>query len=708
MEARSEFTDLKRLNIPAAKIRLPVKLEEGEGLKKLRRAVKPTSLRGNVFFCPSCRSVFNIDFLAYNLCPKCKRPLEERFQIHLRDLSAQYVGKKVLIKTMVAGESPPKAFHPSVKAYCDICGKEAEANLLSEDAARALAAILSRDLTVEQVMRDSLPQTGCSSRRGKHFWIIEEVEEPFDYREIFLRDIIGLEEVAERSVTARNYRAYLLGKPPAEKKVYVEGEVVVAPKSSELILLVRNAFPLGETAEGFKLKNEDIQALKQLQRLNYEALLSFADRYVAPKIVGREYAKLSSLLAASSVTWIKVGKGFPLERGCLRVLFVGDPRTAKGSIVEWYSEELGVGEHGVGEAASRAGLLYYIDPESNTLIWGLLVQSDLSLVGIEGLHGLPSEQLAEFRESLHNMRVEVSKKVSGSAWARCRIIADANSRVPMSCEVYPALAVTKVECLRDPVDITRWDLIIPFSSTDVPAEKIAEGGVVSDDYEEKLHIIRKLIYWAWSRKIDQIHFTEEALKEAKTATPKLINEYAVDEVPLIHNAILGTILRLACSFAVLTFSSPDGEKLEVKTEHVVMADRLLKELAEMWDLAGLKHAYGKTELTEEEREKVEKLLKESEVVRRVLIEIAVQPVKSNILALKLQCNASYLRDKVGELKASGLVKSTSQGYALTPKGALVVRNMILNTSPSNSPSSPPNKTNSQKGRGVFDDYGGGA
>jgi len=679
---------LKKFEIPIAKIRLPVTYA---GVEKRLKKLDKTEPKGAVGFCPSCKKVY-VDN-PNNLCPICKQPLQIRFFTHLWNLGAEHVGRKVLVKALIAGESQPKAFYPFVEARCGRCGTIAQVDLLAEGASRALVAIFSRDLTAEQIIRDSLEKDGCEEG-GKHKWSIEEVGEPQDYRELFLRDIFDFEEVTEKSVTARNYRAYFLGKPPSEKKVLLDGEVVLTPKN-ELVLLVREATPLDDFSQRTTLTEHDLKQLQQLQGMSFEGLLNFADSYVAPRIVGREYAKLCSLLTACSPTWIKVG--YSIERGCLRTLFIGDPRTGKGSIIEYYAETLKIGEHGVGEAASRAGLLYFVEPETNTLIWGLLVQADLGLIGIEGLHGLPSEQLAEFREALHNMRVEVSKKVSGSAWARVRILADANTPIPLSNEVYPALAITKVKCLQDPIDVTRWDLMVPFASTDVPPEKIAEGRELPADYEEKLLLLKKLIGWVWSRRVDQITFSAEALAKAKAAAPKLIEEYAVDEVPLIHNATLETLLRLACSFAALTFSSPDGKQLVVKEGHVEMAGRLVRELAELWDLAGLKAALGSRELSDEEYEKVEKLLKESEVARRLLNEIALRPERSNILANKLGCNASYIRDVANEFKALGLVKTTSRGYALTAKGAYVVRHLLLKPPPT--PPNKTNKTNSQKGGG---------
>ncbi|MCP8320513.1 MAG: hypothetical protein H3Z52_06195, partial [archaeon] len=463
---------IKKFEIPIAKIRLPIKHVSEEELKHPKK-VEKIEPEGLVSYCPNCKEIYVKAKLPNNLCVKCKQPLDERFLIHLWKLGAEYVGKRGLIKAMIAGESEPKAFHPIIEARCSKCNSKAEADLVSQDALRALVSILARDLTVEQIMRDSLPIGGCVDE-GQHFWIVEETGDPQDYRELFLRDIIGLEEMAERSVTARNYKAFIIGKPPSEKKALVDAEVVVAPKTNELTLLIKDVTPIGELGEEFKLTDEDIKKLKQFQELNFEGTLNLSDIYIAPQIVGRAFAKLCSLLTASSVTWIKIG--FITERGCLRCLFIGDPRVGKGSIVESYSENMKIGEHGMGEAASRAGLLYFVDPESNTLIWGLLVQADLGLVAVEGLHGLPSEQLAEFREALHNMRVEVSKKVSGSAWARVRILADGNTPIPMANEVYPALAITKVRCLQDPIDVTRWDLMMPFASTDVSPEKIAEGG----------------------------------------------------------------------------------------------------------------------------------------------------------------------------------------------------------------------------------------
>lgn len=167
---------------------------------------------------------------------------------------------------------------------CSRCNSEAKADLLTEDAPRGLVAILSKDLTVEQIMRDSLPIVGCDDDDDKkHSWIIEEVGEPQDYRDLFLRDIFGLEEMAERSITARNYKSFLIGKPPFERKVLVDAEVV-APKTNELTLLIKGVIPIGELGEEFKLTDQDIENFKQFQRLDYGGLLTFADGYIAPQI----------------------------------------------------------------------------------------------------------------------------------------------------------------------------------------------------------------------------------------------------------------------------------------------------------------------------------------------------------------------------------------------------------------------------------------
>ncbi len=47
------------------------------------------------------------------------------------------------------------------------------------------------------------------------------------------------------------------------------------------------------------------------------------------------------------------------------------------------------------------------------------------------------------------------------------------------------------------------------------------------------------------------------------------------------------------------------------------------------------------------------------------------------LAVKLGCNFSYLRDVLSQLRAKDLVTRRSEGYDLSPRGATVVRELIL-------------------------------
>jgi hypothetical protein len=626
-----------------------------------------------VRYCVECKTVFDSNPSPIAACPTCSLPTEERQLVKLWKLDASLVGQRVLARILVAGESQQKAVHLRYSASCS-CGENHEVDLSTDET--AIVRILTHFTRPETIVTRLLPMDSGDSEH-RHRWRIQPKGPALDYRILKARDLVEIEETGEKALTTRDYYSILFLKLPAEKKLLIDGTVLIHPKRDDLILLVRDCAPLSSVAEDFKLTSEDVEKLNVLQNFDYDQILEELDKTIAPQIIGRSLAKVSSAITVCSLNWLPpLAEGQAPVPGCCRTWLIGDPRTGKGSTSRWWKEVAGLGEYGFGEAASRAGLLYWVDSESVVIVWGLLVQADLGLAILEGMHGLPQEQVPEFREALAQQRVEVRKKASGVAWARARILADANpSKLLREC-VFPCQALGHVKCFVDPADLTRVDIAIPFGDDDVPFSEIQKSVEYAQRKGLEIALLQKLALWAWSRRISDIEITSEAMKSARVLFEEL-QQYKTGHIPLIHAGSFSTVLRVSAAFAVLTFSSPDGNHLRVEAKHVDFAKRLFVEMLESWAFAEFIQATGKPQITPEEFTEIGTYLESSSVAREALRELSFHRLPGKDLATKLGCSHGYLRDILGQLRAKNLLTRRSEGYDLTPNGVEIVRKLIL-------------------------------
>jgi Mn-dependent DtxR family transcriptional regulator/DNA-directed RNA polymerase subunit M/transcription elongation factor TFIIS len=646
------------------------------------------SADANVSYCPGCGFIQSVDQCKMeldarsndestgNICVSCKLPLEERRLVSLRTMRAKDLNVPALVKIRVSAETQQKAVNTKYNAHCEKCGESREIDLLAPEMADTLIQLLTKSSRAEFTINKFLPRkVGAGDEKHSHKWLLTPIEAS-DYRILQIRDLVGLEEVSEKSLVARDYTAYFLSTLTSNKTLVLDGEVFVNPRNDDLTFLSTRAHPLANSVEDFRLdERKTLELKKLLSSNNYEELLSLADCTIAPIIVGRALAKLASLVATCSPNWFRVkGVEDPVP-GCIKLMLVGDKRTGKGTIARWYYYTLAVSEHGIGESASRAGLLYCVDSDKKMILWGLLPQADLGLATIEGLHGISSDQLAEFREALVSQKVKVNKKVTGEAWCRARIIADANASKNLKDFVFPVQAILSVPCFLDPVDIVRWDLFVAFDEDSVSMRQITELKA-PPGRPLPLDILRNLVMFAWSRKIDQIVVTDEAIEYARKSVVENLSKYRTGEIPLLHNGSLWSLLRISIAFAILTFSV-EGENVLILQRHAEMAENLIKELLDQWEIEQYIRNMGATTVTDEDLDELINWLKGKEAACAVLRELSIRSWQGNDLAKRIGYDDGHTRNTMSQLRSRELVMRRAGSYTLTAKGAALVKKQFL-------------------------------
>ena len=230
-------------------------------------------------FCPRCGQSFDSNPEAVALCKDCSLPTEPRIGLTLHGMEAKHIGVKALLKTHIVGESTQLAFESKFAATCEGCGDEHEFDFLGKENQSNLLEAITRITLPSRSVLSTLPRKNGDHQ---HQWKITKTMMG-DYREVRMRDVTELEDIAEKSQVTKDYKGFMLGSVPSEKRVLCDAEIFAHPRTNELTILVRKAFPLRYSLEGFKLKDKEVASLRKLEQFDYDRLLLTADRTVCAR-----------------------------------------------------------------------------------------------------------------------------------------------------------------------------------------------------------------------------------------------------------------------------------------------------------------------------------------------------------------------------------------------------------------------------------------
>jgi DNA-binding MarR family transcriptional regulator len=605
------------------------------------------------------------------------------FETKLSKIEAFLVGKKVKFKALLVGEAVGFALEKKACLVCENCGENFfEFDLSDEKNFLLTYARIKKQKLEPNTLNIDMPRLGCGKdRKRPHSFKFE-----FEQNDLVNLSILYVKELPEeidafsdeeyQSLASKTWKIYYLGIPKNVKRIQVEAYTVKNPSTNEIEFISYNIKPLEDEFLAIKITREDHQTFKRYFS-DDNLFPTILEDQIAPHIVGRNFAKLSMLLTLHSPYKIPDIFNSRLIRGSLRTIWIGDTKTGKsemGRDVTYMFYK--IGELIFGETSSRAGLTYTIDTENRTIIWGALPTNDRKFVFIDGIHSITSEEIEQMREVLEQDVVKVSRSVSGERLARVRIIATLNpNHPPMKNYYYKVQALMDTNVFRNPVDITRWDIIIPFTNEDVEGNVIAEAR--PKERPIPYEIFRRHIFWVWALEPNQIRYSEDA-KEKIIEFSKELFVYISSQCPLIHAGVRDHLTRLAVAFACLRHSVLFDENgnflcVEVMKEHVEQAKEFLEEMIQNldYDLFVLKNKE-QTDLTKEEFEEILKEISDREI--SVLKQLVNGPKKSRELASILGIGERTVKEYYNNLRKFNLI-ITSQGFGvkLTTRGILFLK-----------------------------------
>jgi len=511
-----------------------------------------------------------------------RRVLVERGRVPIERLASSYrieeLGarhREVLVDAEVRGISEPMLVPSRVVATCKRCGTS---QTRSVDSVEYVFASTRRRDALLKPLECSEELGGCKRPLGETSFSVE-VKRRVNYHRLQVASYVPPAS-ATSEFSDVELPMHLL--QPAETDVVVPPRALffasVEPDPKTLVLsLVSELFkPLDVRPEPRELGREERDLFLAMGTSRNSTRLRLFDE-VAPDIIGRDTAKEAILLVLHSIAKIRNVKHDEIA-GVLYAVYFGDSGTAKTALVDDVTIGLGLGQGVDAAAASRAGLTFTHKEVAGLeyIEYGAFPKNHLGLLTLNGVEAWSPELQMQLRDVLANHRVVVQMKLKGARPAYVRTLMTANPRLPMSDYPWPASAIREIPAFARPPDVRRIPFWIPFAEEDTPAATIAEA--LHLDRPWPAEAFRRHVFWTWTRRVDDVHYTEDADRLIREEMPRLLTRYGAASLPIVNLGYLDVLCSVSVAEACLAFSTTTGVDVLVTHEHVASAVDFLERM----------------------------------------------------------------------------------------------------------------------------------
>lgn len=515
-----------------------------------------------------------------------KRSRGEYRRISLRDVrDPDFFDKNVELRAHVVGKTqtpwlvPKKTWatcDPDKWQKCDECP-------LKESNGKRLVFIDDADRLVVGLCRAS--DAGVNARLKDHVNGSRKCRMEFKADQVHQVAYVSL--VPELDAESAGPATYLIQgayavncEVEANRGYDFRGYVTTDPNSQETVFVINTAVPVQDSIDKFDLTPEDISKLRIFQTETIEETFTEQAKMASTnitKIRGRDDLWLLCELAFHSVQGFTFGSEV-IPKGWLDVLVIGDTRCGKGYTAERLVHFYKLGEVVSGENCTFAGLVGGMQQIGSAwqIIWGKLPLGDRRLVVLDEAKSLSKDDIGRMSRLRSEGIAEVQKIQSERTLARTRLIWLTNPRSGRLMRHYDYGVNAVEEFVGHAEDIARFDVALSVAQGEVDEDLINMPTPSEVQSPWPSDAMRKLVLWAWSRRPDQVRFTEGAVKITLEYAKKMGSAYS-SAIPLVQvENVRYKIARLACAIAAKTFRTADGEVVTVDEECVHFAVKFMR------------------------------------------------------------------------------------------------------------------------------------
>lgn len=342
------------------------------------------------------------------------------------------------------------------------------------------------------------------------------------------------------------------------------------PNTQHATLFIEHMEPLEEDWISFNVKNEGVlDELKKLQELDVDDILQQVTDGVT-QIYESDHILLTILLTYLSP--LKILFNNQVIRGWINSCVIGDSGTGKSKTYERISDWIQLGDLFSVLTGKRTGLLYAVKQKGNEWYVGIgrYVMANKKIIAIDETQEMLAEEIKKMAIAMDTGMLEVSQVSSGRYQTEVRTIFLMNPRVGKTLSDYTYGCQALRDCF-DPMFIRRLDIAIFCTGRDnfefynrANKERKKNINITAD-------MFKHLIYWAWTRTINDIHWSPEAEAQVFVKAIELSDKYGqADDIPLIAPTdIRLNIARLATAYAILDCNfTEDYEGVNIDVKHV--------------------------------------------------------------------------------------------------------------------------------------------
>lgn len=363
-----------------------------------------------------------------------------------------------------------------------------------------------------------------------------------------------------------------------------EGQLLSHPRTGQAVFLFDHATEAHDSLSTFSPTDAELAELEVLAPKTWteDAIhQKLTERYNdlacnVTRIFGRQNMHLLIDLTYHSPLLFNLEGS--LVKGWVNAAVIGDSGQGKTEASMAMLQHYGLGERVVCKNASVAGLIGGLQQIGSRWFasFGVVPQQDRRLVILEEAKGITTEEIGKMTDMRSSGVAEIPKIERGKANARTRLLFLSNQRQPRPMAHYSYGIEAIVELIGSMEDVRRFDIVDIVNKRQVDASLIADSKNLKVPHLMSAELCRRAILFAWTRDVDQVRFTPEAVSRINAESVKLCDEYT-DEIPLLDRGTTHLKLaRLAASLAAMTYSHDSRDEILVRDCHVGYIARHLR------------------------------------------------------------------------------------------------------------------------------------
>jgi len=376
-------------------------------------------------------------------------------------------------------------------------------------------------------------------------------------------------------------RAYYIGHGIESNCNYrVRAIPTLHPRTKESVLLIDKASGTHDSLDGFSLSGDEFTKLKSV--FTDEPLQTIKE---VCEVLSRNHTHVKGrweVHAAIDLVFHSIRDfvfaDVQLPKGSIELLLFGDTRCGKGQVAEGLVSFYDLGQVVSGENASFMGLCGGAQKAGDNfqLSWGAIPINHGRLVIIDEFSGLKEDVIGRLSRVRSEGVAEINKGgINTRTRANTRLVWIANPRNGREVGSFSTGVAAIMDLIGTNEDVARFDLALVVQKGEVDVEEI--NRIDHEKYESKYtrELLRTVVLWAWSRKPEQIVFTQKCTEYTLGAAIELSQQFSAT-IPLIQGEnVRFKIAKLAAAIAARCFSTEDGVSLVVKEKHAQLAVKLM-------------------------------------------------------------------------------------------------------------------------------------